>query len=151
MSGSHLSIPRNETVHPPNFQNKIIMFCLPIPTLIYLWEIYIFPGSVCQICGPILGIDKSLTEDECGNWDWGHAIPRKGIHKRDFRCRVQIPLCQHEPLFSPVRTGTFEAILQEHWWKAGFSESIDFQQPLLSPPLDRAGVPEPEFLNFYGA
>jgi hypothetical protein len=23
---------------------------------------------------------------ECGNWDWGHAIPRKGIHKWDFRC-----------------------------------------------------------------
>ncbi len=28
----------------------IIMFCLLIPTLIYLWEIYIFPGSVCQFC-----------------------------------------------------------------------------------------------------
>ncbi len=42
------------------FQNRIIMFCLPVPTLIYLWEIYIFPGSVClfccrEICGPILG------------------------------------------------------------------------------------------------
>ncbi len=21
-----------------------------------------------------------------GNWDWGRAIPRKGIHKWDFRC-----------------------------------------------------------------
>ncbi len=30
-----------------NFQNRILMFCLPVPTLIYLWEIYIFPGSVC--------------------------------------------------------------------------------------------------------
>ncbi len=31
------------------FQNRSIMFCLPVPTLIYLWEIYtyIFPGSVC--------------------------------------------------------------------------------------------------------
>ncbi len=33
----------------------------PSPTLIYLWEIYIFPGSVCLFCcrifcGPILGI-----------------------------------------------------------------------------------------------
>ena len=42
------------------FQNRIIMFCLPDLTLIYLWEIYIFPGSVCifccrEICGPILG------------------------------------------------------------------------------------------------
>jgi hypothetical protein len=31
-------------VQPWVFQNRIIMFCLPIPTLIYLWEIYIFPG-----------------------------------------------------------------------------------------------------------
>jgi hypothetical protein len=42
------------------------MFCLPVPTLIYLWEIYIFPGSVClfccrEICGKILGIYKLLT------------------------------------------------------------------------------------------
>ncbi len=60
------------------------MFCLPVPPLIYLWEIYIFPGSVCllgcrEICGPILGKYKSLTTLECGNWDWGRAIPRKGI------------------------------------------------------------------------
>ncbi len=48
------------------FQNRIVMFCLPVPTLIYLWEIYIFPGSVClfccrEICGPIQEIYKSLT------------------------------------------------------------------------------------------
>ncbi len=58
---SHLCIPRNETVQPPYFQNRIIMFCLLSPTVIYLGEIYIFPGSVClfcclQICGPFLGI-----------------------------------------------------------------------------------------------
>ncbi len=29
------------------FRNRIIMFCLPVPTLIFLWEINIFPGSVC--------------------------------------------------------------------------------------------------------
>jgi hypothetical protein len=67
MSGSHLCIPRNETVQPPYFQNRIIIFCLQIPTLKYLWKIYIFPGSVCllccsHICGPILGIYKSLTD-----------------------------------------------------------------------------------------
>jgi hypothetical protein len=49
------------------FQNRIIMFCLPVPTLIYLWQIYIFPRSVClfccrEICGLILGIYKSLTD-----------------------------------------------------------------------------------------
>jgi hypothetical protein len=33
-----------------------------------------------EICGPIMGIYKSQTL-ECGNWDGGRAIPRKGIHK----------------------------------------------------------------------
>jgi hypothetical protein len=32
------------------FQNRIIMFRLPVPTLIYLWDIFIFPGSVCTHC-----------------------------------------------------------------------------------------------------
>ncbi len=53
------------------FQNRIIMFCLPVPVLIYLREIYIFPGSVCLFCwkkirGPILGIYKLLTY----TWMW---------------------------------------------------------------------------------
>ncbi len=78
------------------FPNRIIMFSLTIPTLIYLWEIYIFPGSVClfccrKICGPpILGIyiiNRSQTH-ECGNWDWGRAIPFLGTHKLYFRCSV---------------------------------------------------------------
>ncbi len=77
------------------FQNRIIMFCLPVPTLIYLWEIYIFPGSVflfcCrEICSPILRIYKLLPTHECGNWDWGRAIHRKGIYKWDFPCSVEL-------------------------------------------------------------
>ncbi len=83
------------------FHNRIIMFCLPVPTLIYLWEIYIFPGPVClfwcrKICGPILGIYKSLIETWSGNWDWGRPIPRKGINKWDFRCSAQ---ATHVPRF----------------------------------------------------
>ncbi len=38
------------------------------------------------VCGLILGIynvNRSQTH-ECGNWDWGRAIPREGIHKWDF-------------------------------------------------------------------
>ncbi len=75
------------------FQIIIIMFCLQVPTLIYLWEIYIFPGSVwlfcCRkICGPILGIHKSLTD----TWMWKLGlrpfIPRKGIHIWDYGCNV---------------------------------------------------------------
>ncbi len=72
------------------FQNRIIMFCLPVPSLIYLWEIYIFPGSVCLFC----------CRETCGLWtDPGNIlialrhmnveIPRKGIHKWDFPCCVE--------------------------------------------------------------
>ncbi len=46
------------------------------------------PFCCRKICGPILGsytINHSQTH-ECGNWDWGRAIPRKGIHKWDFLC-----------------------------------------------------------------
>ncbi len=34
------------------FQNRIIMFCLPVPTFIYLWQIYmyIFLGAICLFC-----------------------------------------------------------------------------------------------------
>jgi hypothetical protein len=97
MSGSHLCIHRNETMQPPYFQNRIIMFCLLIPTLIYLWEIYIFPGWVClfccsQICGPILGIYNRSQTHECGYWDWGRTIPRKGIYKWDSRRIVAVPI-----------------------------------------------------------
>ncbi len=77
------------------FQNSIIMFCLSVPTLIYLWEIYIFPGLVClfccrKVCGPTWEDINSSQTHECGNCDWGCAIPRKGIHKSDFRCSVLV-------------------------------------------------------------
>ncbi len=41
------------------------MFCLPISKFMYLWAVYIFPGSVCLFCCSqwlILGIFKSLTD-----------------------------------------------------------------------------------------
>jgi hypothetical protein len=50
MSGSNLCIPRSETARPRSFQNRIIMFCLPISTFMYLCAIYIFPGLVCLLC-----------------------------------------------------------------------------------------------------
>jgi hypothetical protein len=50
MHGSHLCIPGNENVWPPYYQNRIIMFFLPISTFRYLWAIYIFPRSICLFC-----------------------------------------------------------------------------------------------------
>jgi hypothetical protein len=43
------------------------------------------PVLLEEICRLILGVYKSQTH-ECGNWDWGRAIPRKGIYKRNCRC-----------------------------------------------------------------
>jgi hypothetical protein len=90
MSGSNLCTPRNETTWVALlFQNRIIMFCLPISTFLYLRAIYIFPGSVClfcwsQIARSILGIYKSLTDT------WMQELGSRlrsfisGIHKSDF-------------------------------------------------------------------
>ncbi len=36
-------------------------------------------------------INRSQTH-ECGNWDWGRAIPRKGIHKWVFLCSVALTI-----------------------------------------------------------
>ncbi len=79
------------------FQNRIIIFCVPVPTLIYLWEILYFQDQSAYsaagkyICGTILRIYKSLTYTwmwKLPNWDWGRAISRKGIHKWDIPCSV---------------------------------------------------------------
>ncbi len=82
-------------------QNRIIMFSLPVPTLIYLWEIIYFQDqSAYSAAGK--HVDRSLEyinhsqTQECGNWDWGRAFPRKGIHKRDFPCSVGYTLYVEE-------------------------------------------------------
>ncbi len=65
----------------------------PISTFICLLGIYIFPWKICQFCCRKYVnrsweyINRSQTH-ECGNWDWGRAIPRKEIHKWDFLCSV---------------------------------------------------------------
>ncbi len=55
--------------------NIIIVFCLPVPTPIYMWEIY--AGKYVERSWQY--INRSKTQG-CRSWDWNHAIPRKGMH-----------------------------------------------------------------------
>ncbi len=77
------------------FQNRIIMICLPIPSFIYCERyIYFQNWSAYSAAGKYVDrsweyINRSQTH-ECGNWDWGRAIPRKGIHKWDFPCSAYV-------------------------------------------------------------
>ena len=72
-------------------QKRNIGASVPISTFTCLWANYIFPRWVCLFCWRKYVdwsweyINRSKTH-ECGNWGWGSAIPRKGIHKWDFRC-----------------------------------------------------------------
>ncbi len=116
MPGSHLCIPRKETVQPPYFQSRIIMFCILIPTLIYLWQIYIFSGLVSLFCGPI---HRSQTH-ECRNWDWGRTIPFPGIHKLDYWDSVWYYICiiffiMHE-VFPILQKLIFFPIMENPVW-----------------------------------
>jgi hypothetical protein len=74
-----INIPR-KGIARPNFHIHVSVSDLYIPKID-------LPILLQEICGPILGIYKSLTEThECGNWDCCRAIPKEGIHKWDFRC-----------------------------------------------------------------
>ncbi len=72
------------------FQNRIIMFCLPISTFMYRRAIYIFPGSVCLFCCSqigrlILGIYKSSTD----TWMYKfHFISENTLIGFSVQCRL---------------------------------------------------------------
>ncbi len=74
------NIPRKGIARP---QSQFPQICL--------WAIYIIPRSICLFCRRKYVdrsreyVNRSQTH-ECGNWEWGREIPRKGIHKWDFRC-----------------------------------------------------------------
>ncbi len=64
---------------------------VPLSTFMCLWAICKFPQSIC--CRKYVDRSWEYTNrsqtHEFGNWDWGRAIPRKGIYKWDFLCSVQ--------------------------------------------------------------
>ncbi len=86
---------QNTEISKQIFPENIVV-SVPISTFMPLWVIYIFPQSVCLFCWRKYVarsweyINRSQTP-EFGNWGWGRAIPRKGIHKWDFRCSVPPP------------------------------------------------------------
>ncbi len=84
--------PEMKLCMPPYFQNRIIMFSLPISTLICLWENCTSRMGLSILLQLNMYVDRSWEyinrskTHECGNRDWGRAIPRRGMHKWDFRC-----------------------------------------------------------------
>ena len=65
---------------------------VPISTFMCLWFIYSHDRSAYSSAGKYVDwsweyINRSQTH-ECGNWDWGRAIPFLGIPKWDFLCSV---------------------------------------------------------------
>ncbi len=69
------------------------MFCLQVPLIIF---VSVRDLHISRIDLPILlqgnMLDRSWEYINCsqthewGNWDWGRAVPRRGIHKWDFPC-----------------------------------------------------------------
>ena len=76
------------------------MFCLPISTFMYLWAIYIFPGSVCQFAWD--NINRSQIH-ECRYRERGCAVSFLGIHKLDFRYSAGYSFVYSEILLDFVR------------------------------------------------
>ncbi len=105
----------------PKFRNKYsqkrnIGVSVPISTFMRLWVIYIYPQSVFLFCWRKYVdrswdyINRSQTH-ESGNWGWGRAISRKGIHKWDFRCSVYMK-CFAWPSAFPVFPTTAAPVIQ---------------------------------------
>ncbi len=58
----------------------------------YLWTIYIFPGSICRYFDAAKEVERSREYvnrsqiHESTNWEWGRAVSFLGIHRSDLLC-----------------------------------------------------------------
>ncbi len=83
-------------------------------TFMCLWQIYIFPQSVCLFCcwkyvdWSREYINRSQTH-ECGNWDWSRAIPFLGIQKWGF----SLPCSQYWWLYASRQNFFLNRLM--HW------------------------------------
>jgi hypothetical protein len=76
------------------FQNRIITFFSQFLHSYFCEKfIYFFDRSAYSAAGKYVDQAWEYTNHsqthECGNWDWGRAIPRKGIYIWDFPCSVE--------------------------------------------------------------
>ncbi len=64
----------------------------PISTFMCLWAIYTYIPTIDLLICCMKYVDRSWEyisrsqTHQCGNWVGGRTVPRKEIHKRDFRC-----------------------------------------------------------------
>ncbi len=107
-------------------QKRNIGVSVLISTFMCLWANYIFPRwGVCLFClrkyvdQSWEYINRSQTH-ECGNKDWGRAIPRKGIHKRNCRCSAyrhkMIASLTPDQALASVLTLKKQALANPHVW-----------------------------------
>ncbi len=102
MSGSYLCIPRNETVifktvlSPSSFTHISVRF--------QDRSAYFAAGKYVDWSWEY--INRSQTH-ECGIWDWGRAIPRKGIYIYGIFLAVHVLIHIHPSLPPSVIWNTF--------------------------------------------
>ncbi len=118
-----------------------------VSIFMFLWAIYIFPGLVhifsCSRIGRrIVGYINRSQAQECGNWDWGRAIPFLGIFVSNFRyCVLAVkrgkgvnPICSHPykaPFFVPqsVNMHSSKALFEVKLSPGGFNVSMSMHFP----------------------
>ncbi len=76
------NIPRKGIVRP---QSQFPHWCACERFIFIVYSHQRSAYSAAENLWTVEYINRSQTHD-CGNWDWDRAIPRKGIHKRDFLC-----------------------------------------------------------------
>ncbi len=130
------------------FQNRIIMFSLQDPTLIYICKrfIYVQDRSAYSAAGKYVDrsweyINRSQIH-ECRNWDWGRAIPRKGIHNGYFLCSVWTRILCPGPVDTLGRSSLVQGLIKAIWpaWETRSTELLPSISFSVSYDLHRCNI-----------